>query len=75
MANLAQSRGFWRLVDNRFTDPDNKGSRYPQPTIEQDNIFDLRQEMYKDGFGIKLYDLNFEKVQKKLKLKRNPTGQ
>ena len=55
--SLAQSRGFWRLVDNRFTDPDNKGSHYPQPSIAQDDIFDSRQEMYKDGFGIKLYDL------------------
>ena len=55
--SVAQSRGFWRLVDNRYTDPDNKGSKYPQPSIEQDDIFDSRQEMYKDGFGIKLYDL------------------
>ena len=57
LAPLAQSRGFWRLVDNRYTDPDNKGSHYPQPSIEKDDIFDSRQEMYKDGFGIKLYDL------------------
>ena len=55
--SLAQSRGFWRLVDSRYTDPDNKLAKYPQPSIEQDDIYDSRQEMYKDGYGIKLYDL------------------
>jgi len=55
--SATQTRGFWRLVDNRYTDPDNKVGKYPQPSIEQDDIFDSRQEMYKDGFGVKLYDL------------------
>ena len=45
--SATQTRGFWRLVDNRYTDPDNKVGKYPQPSIEQDDIFDSRQEMYK----------------------------
>jgi len=53
-----QSRGFWRLVDSRYTSPDcHHKNQYPQRSIEEDNIFDSRQEMYKDGFGVKLFDL------------------
>ena len=53
-----QSRGFWRLVDSRYTSPDcHHKNQYPHRSIEEDNIFDSRQEMYKDGFGVKLFDL------------------
>ena len=51
-----QSRNFWRLVDEK-TNSDNKLAKHPQPSIEVDDPFDSRQEMFKDGHGVKLYDL------------------
>ena len=51
-----QSRSFWRLVDDK-TNSDNKLAKHPQPSIEQDDPFDSRQEMFKDGHGVKLFDL------------------
>ena len=54
-----QARGFWRLVDDNHANPrvHNTKNGFPQRSIEEDNIFDSRQEMYKDGFGVKLFDL------------------
>ena len=54
---LVQSRTFRKLLDKNHGDPNNKDAKCPQPSIDEDNIFDSRQEMYKDGFGVKLYDL------------------
>jgi len=51
-----QSRSFWRLVDDK-TNSDNKLAKHPQPSIELDDPFDSRQEMFKDGHGVKLFDL------------------
>ena len=53
---LLQTRLFWRLVDDK-TNSDNKLAKHPQPSIEQDDPFDSRQEMFKDGHGVKLFDL------------------
>ena len=53
---LVQSRLFWRLVDDKTTS-DNKLAKHPQPSIEPDDPFDSRQEMFKDGHGVKLFDL------------------
>ena len=53
-----QSRGFWRLIDDRHANPNcHHKNQYPQRSIDEDNIYDSRQEMYKDGFGVKLFDL------------------
>ena len=49
-------RPFWRLVDDK-TNSDNKLAKHPQPSIEVDDPFDSRQEMFKDGHGVKLFDL------------------
>jgi len=54
---IVQSRTFRKLLDKNHGDPNNKDAKCPQPSIDEDNIFDSRQEMYKDGFGVKLYDL------------------
>ena len=54
---MIQTRDFWRLWDQRYTDPNNKLAMYPQKSIEVEDPFDSRQEMAKDGYGIKLYDL------------------
>ena len=51
-----QSRSFWRLVDDK-TNSDNKLAKHPQPSIQQDDPFDSRQEMFKDGHGVTLFDL------------------
>ena len=51
-----QSRSFWRLVDDK-TNSDNKLAKHPQPSIQPDDPFDSRQEMFKDGHGVKLFDL------------------
>ena len=53
---VIQSRNFWRLVDDK-TNSDNKLAKHPQPSIEVDDPFDSRQEMFKDGHGVKLFDL------------------
>ena len=51
-----QSRSFWRLVDDK-TNSDNKLAKHPQSSIEPDDPFDSRQEMFKDGHGVTLFDL------------------
>ena len=51
-----QSRPFWRLVEEK-TNSDNKLAKHPQPSIEVEDPFDSRQEMFKDGHGVKLFDL------------------
>ena len=53
---LVQSRLFWRLVDDK-TNSDNKLAKHPQSSIEPDDPFDSRQEMFKDGHGVTLFDL------------------
>ena len=55
-ALIIQSRSFWRLVDEK-TNSDNKLAKHPQPSIQQDDPFDSRQEMFKDGHGVTLFDL------------------
>ena len=52
-----QSRDFWRLTDQRYNNPDNKVGKCPQKSIDVDDPFESRQEMAKDGYGVKLYDL------------------
>ena len=52
-----QTRDFWRLWDSRYTDDRNKLAKYPQKSIDEENIFDSRQEMAKDGYGITLFSL------------------
>ena len=53
---VLQARSFWRLVDDKTTS-DNKLAKHPQSSIEVDDPFDSRQEMFKDGHGVKLFDL------------------
>jgi len=63
-----QVRPFWKLVDPNPTSPDNTGSRIPQKSIEKkdwfnrnpnpNDPFDSRQEMYKNGYGVVLYNLH-----------------
>ena len=56
---MTQTRDFWRLVDQRYTSPHNtlQNSKFPQKSIDVEDPFDSRQEMAKDGYGVKLYDL------------------
>ena len=49
-------RNYWRITDKVVGDDRNKCSRQPGKSIEVKNTFDSRHEMFKDGYGVTLYD-------------------
>jgi len=49
-------RNYWRITDKVVGDERNKCSRQPGKSIEVKNTFDSRHEMFKDGYGVTLYD-------------------
>jgi len=50
-------RQFHRLVDTSVGSEKNKCAKYPQKTIYKRDPYDSRQEMFKDGHGVVLYDM------------------
>lgn len=53
-----QVRQYSRFTNDNLTSGRNTCVKYPQKSIDRKDPFDSRQEMFKDGHGVTLYDLH-----------------